>query len=139
MTESDLRRFMLEGKFPKNWKKKTFTLKDIGYTMIALKGHDIPGRDLYARSLKEHFPLSSLLPGAASEWRYMSNYAATERSLGFFEDNIVNPMPQPSSCGVKIGFNRQSTSASLRSEMRFFLPTKATAPESRVVDVWSSL
>mmetsp|Transcript_26726 Transcript_26726/g.55453 ORF Transcript_26726/g.55453 Transcript_26726/m.55453 type:complete len:384 (+) Transcript_26726:55-1206(+) len=94
MTESDLRRFMLEGKLPKNWKKKTFTLKDVGYTMIALEGHDIPGGDLYARALKERFPLSSLLPGAASEWRYMSNYAATERSLGFFEDNIVNPMPK---------------------------------------------
>ena len=27
----DLRRFMLQGKLPKNWKKKTFTLKDAAW------------------------------------------------------------------------------------------------------------
>ena len=93
MIESDLRRFFLEGKLPRNWTPATFTLEDVGNTMIALEGHNLPGGDIYSRALKEHFPLSSYLPGIAKEWRYMNNYAATQRSLGFFKDNIVNPMP----------------------------------------------
>eukprot|EP00434_Breviolum_minutum_P030303 symbB.v1.2.026804.t1/scaffold2702.1/size74278/5 len=100
MTESDLRRFMLQGKLPKNWKKQTFTLEDVGNTMMALEGHNIPFGDEYARALKQRFPLSEFLPEIATEWRYMTNYAATQRGLGFFEDNIVNPMPGPSALVV---------------------------------------
>lgn len=100
MTESDLRRFMLQGKLPKNWKKQTFTLEDVGNTMMALEGHNIPFGDEYARALKKRFPLSEFLPEIATEWRYMTNYAATQRGLGFFEDNIVNPMPGPSALVV---------------------------------------
>ena len=94
MTESDLRRFLLRGRLPVGWTPKTFTLEDVGYTMIALEGHQIPAGDLYSKALAKKFPLASFLPKfLGTEWRYMKNYADTQRSLGFFEDNIVNPMP----------------------------------------------
>ena len=65
--------------------------------MIALKGHQIPTGDMYSNALAKKFPLSSFIPKLLGpEWRYMKNYADTQRSLGFFEDNIVNRMPGPS-------------------------------------------
>ncbi|CAE7886965.1 FCPE, partial [Symbiodinium microadriaticum] len=101
MTESDLRRFLLHGKLPLGWSPKPFTLEDVGYTMIALKGHQIPFGDLYSESLAKKFPLTSFLPKVlGTEWRYMRNYADNQRSLGFFLDNIVNPMPGPSALMV---------------------------------------
>ena len=101
MTESDLRRFLLQGKLPLGWSPKPFTLEDVGYTMIALKGHQIPFGDLYSESLAKKFPLTSFLPKVlGTEWRYMRNYADNQRSLGFFEDNILNPMPGPSALMV---------------------------------------
>ena len=101
MTESDLRRFLLLGRLPQGWSPKQFTLEDVGYTMIALKGHQIPAGDMYSNALAKKFPLSSFIPKLLGpEWRYMKNYADTQRSLGFFEDNIVNPMPGPSALVV---------------------------------------